>query len=440
MFDASIFSEIIADSLEKALPDMVQRQARLADVPHMANVVVGMRRSGKTWFFYQEMQRLLSIGIDRSQLLYLNLEDERLLGMQVSDLKHILDTYYRLCPHNLDRQCYLFLDEVQSIVGWETYVRRILDSENLKIYLTGSSSKMLSQDLATSMRGRCVETSVFPFSFREFLKAHGIEIPANLERVSKATRSRLEYALLQYLNHGGFPALTHLDPVDRTQILQSYVDTVIYRDLIERHGLSNILVVKNLIKRLLSDVGERFSITGFYNDLKSQGIQCSKSTVLEYFDYLQEAFLVFSVSIESNSEKRKQLNPKKIYSIDTGLARAYTTKRTQDFGHLLENAIFLELKRRRYQVTYIQDLSGLEIDFLASCASHQELIQVCANINQEATLNRECAPFAQMKDKHFIRTIITLNDQKCIPHEYGDIQVIPAWKWLLMQPSFQDEK
>ena len=431
MFDPIVLAEIIADSIGVDLPKGVLRHVRLPDVPNMANVVIGMRRSGKTWLFYQEMQRLLESGVERSQLLYLNLEDERLLGMQVSDMKHILDTYYRLFPENLERRSYLFFDEIQCLDGWETYIRRILDSDNVKIYLTGSSSKMLSQDLASNMRGRCVESTILSFSFREFLDARGIEVPSNLDRVGKHLRSKLENETLQYIELGGFPALTHMVSIDRTQVLQSYVDTVIFRDLVERYGLSNILVLKYLIKRLLSDVGERFSVNRFFNDLKSQGIKCGKATIMGYLDHLHEAFLVFSVSIESNSEKRKQINPKKIYSIDTGIARAYSTKRTEDVGHLLENVIFLELKRRKYDVNYLVTKSGLEIDFSASSGSHHQLIQVSADVYQKCTLQRELAPFAECDGESSDRILITLNEQKTIQYENREIHIVPAWKWLL---------
>lgn len=434
MVDSAILAEIISDSISMVLPQAVERRVRLPEVPNMANVVIGMRRSGKTWLFYQEMQRLLDSGIERSQLLYFNLEDERLLGMTVLDMKQIHDTYYRLYPENLDRCSYFFFDEVQCIDGWETYIRRVLDTGNVKVYLTGSSSKMLSQDLATSMRGRCVESTVLPFSFREFLEARSVEAPSNLERVSQRTRSRLEHETLQYILLGGFPALTHLENVDRTQVLQSYVDTVIFRDLIERYGLSNIVVLKYLIKRLLSDVGERFSVNRFFNDLKSQGIKCGKSTLIEYLDHLQEAFLVFGVSIESNSEKRKQINPKKIYSIDTGLAKAYSTKTTADLGHLLENVVFLELKRRKYSINYVTTASGLEIDFSAYLGSHHMLIQVSAEVNNEKTLQRELAPFSDYEKDNSERIIITLNEQKSFSSKEGDIQMIPAWKWLLNKP------
>jgi predicted AAA+ superfamily ATPase len=431
MFDPSILAEIISDSIDMELPNVVHRHIRLPEIPNMANIVIGMRRSGKTWLFYQEMQRLLESGVERSQLLYLNLEDERLLGMEVSDMRYILDTYHRLFPEHLDRRSYLFLDEIQCIDGWESFIRRVLDSENIRVYITGSSSKMLSQDLATSMRGRCVESTVLPYSFREFLAARGVATPPQLERVSKGVRARLEHETLQYIELGGFPALTHIESIDRPQILQSYVDTVIFRDLVERHGLSNTLALKHLIKRLLSDVAEKFSVNRFFNDIKSQGISCGKATLLGYLDHLQEAFLVFPVAIESNSEKRKQVNPKKIYAIDTGLARSYTTKRTRDLGHLLENVVFLELKRRGHHISYHVTSRGREIDFATYSGTRRQLIQVSTEICQESTRQRELAPFEACRDEEADRILITLNQQETIQHPNGTIQVIPAWRWLL---------
>ena len=165
----NILELLIYDFHERELPELFPRETYITIIPGKANVLTGMRRSGKTWFCYQQMKKLLAHGVEKERLLYLNFEDERLLPFSASDFKYILETYYRKFPGYKTRQCYLFLDEVQRIDGWDKFVRRVLDMEKMSIFITGSSSRLLSWEIATSLRGRSLATEIFPFSFREYL-------------------------------------------------------------------------------------------------------------------------------------------------------------------------------------------------------------------------------------------------------------------------------
>ncbi len=268
-------------------------------------------------------------------------------------------------PENRPGKVYFFFDEIQLISSWEKFVRRLMDSENVRIYLSGSSAKMLSREIASSMRGRSVEVTIYPYSFREFLSCHHIELPSSLMRVPKKLRSQLEHQLLKYLSAGGFPEAQGLSTSDRHLLLQGYVNTVLFRDIVDRFNVTNINVLKKLIRHLLQNSGSRFTVNKFFNDLKSQGIRVAKTTLHEYLQYLQDAFLLDVIHVYTQSERKRMVNPIKPYAIDTGLAAAFSMMREPETGHLLENCILVELYRRHARVTYLTAESGFEVDFVA---------------------------------------------------------------------------
>jgi len=177
----AILSQLIDDFFERELPIPVAREYNFAEIPGKVDVAMGMRRTGKTFFCYQKMRELAASGVQRDRILYLNFEDERLLDFSVKDFQSILDIYYARFPANKDVTCFLFFDEIQRIDQWELFIRRILDTEKVRIFLTGSSSKLLSSEIATSLRGRSLATEIFPYSFSEYLKARGVfaEPPKN---------------------------------------------------------------------------------------------------------------------------------------------------------------------------------------------------------------------------------------------------------------------
>ena len=216
-----ILDALIADSIERPLPQLIRRQAEQPKAPGRALVVVGMRRSGKTWFCYQMIKDLVDQDVPRSQILVLNFEDERLLPFSAPDFQILLDCFYKRTPENKSKTCYFFFDEIQRIEGWQLFIRRLLDSEKVEITLTGSSAKMLSAEIHTSLRGRGLTTEIFPFSFQEYCTAQGILIPTATP--SSQEKSYLQKACADFLVHGGFPETLGTTPETRRQILQQYL-------------------------------------------------------------------------------------------------------------------------------------------------------------------------------------------------------------------------
>lgn len=429
----SILEELIADFHERGLPDMTRRQARLPWLPGKIDTVIGMRRSGKTWFLYQVMRDLIREGFPAEALLYLNFEDERLLPMTASDLHWIPDVFYRRYPHFKNRQCVYFFDEIQNIDGWERFVRRLLDTEDAHICLTGSSAKLLSTEIATSLRGRSLATEIFPFRFAEFLEHEGIDSRSHQPSGSKR-RALLENRMTAYWTVGGFPEVQGLDPYDRVRVLQEYLDVVVLRDLVERHGISNVVALRYMIRHLLNSPAGLFSVHKFYHDLKSQGIRCGKNTLHECLDHLADAYLFFPVFIHSGSERSRMVNPRKVYAIDPGMIRACSRSASPDWGHLMENFVYMELRRRTGQIEYYRTESGREVDFCVTDLSGDiRLIQSAVSMEDEKTAAREIRALSEAMVECRVAegTIVTSSTEKRLETGAGRIHIVPAWKWAL---------
>lgn len=390
--------------------DSLFREIKIPDISKMINVAIGIRRSGKTYLLYQKIRALLNQGISLDQVLFINFEDDRLLPMDQKQLGALLETFYTLYPQNHGRECYLFLDEIQNVEGWPLVIRRFYDSKKVRIFLTGSSAKLLSKEIATSLRGRSIATEVWPYSFSEYLRAQEIDLPKDL--VGKKTYDEFYQHLKYYFFTGGFPAIQSLHENERRTVLQSYVDTVVFRDIIERYKITNTALVKYLIKVLIKNVSSPFSAHKLYRDLTSQGFKAAKDTIYQYMEYIEDAFLAFSVPIFSESLRKMQVNPKKIYIVDNGLVHANRIGISDAKGNLFENQVYLDLRREGAEVFYYLTEDGLEVDFVVKDQKGAyELIQVVWDISDPKTLQREEKALKQAeKELGISGRILTPND------------------------------
>jgi predicted AAA+ superfamily ATPase len=429
----NILDVLIDDFHERELPELVPRRLEMRWVPGKANVVIGMRRSGKTWYCYQQMALLHQQAISKERVLYVNFEDERLLPFAAQDFQVLLETYYRKFPAFKTERCYLFLDEVQRIQGWDMFVRRILDTENLSVCLTGSSSRLLSTEIATSLRGRSLTTEVFPFDFREFLDCRKIAL-TSVRSFGSKVRATLQNLIAQYLKVGGFPEVQRFDNELRREVLRNYLDVVILRDVVERYAVSNTQALRTIIRHVIGAPATRFSVNKFYNALRTQGISCSKNNLYEYMDYLTDTFLFYQVPIHSRSERVRRVNPKKVYVIDPGLLEAMSLRMTQDRGALLENLVFMHLRRKGLAPQYYVTKNGTEVDFVLTGqeGGGRRLIQVCWNLQDPATREREVGALMSAMQELKVEqgTIVTWLDEDA-PVE--SINIVPAWKWLVSE-------
>mgnify|MGYP000846129987 CR=1 FL=1 len=431
----------IADGLAALPPPLTRRDVYVPAIPGKALAVIGMRRAGKTCFLWQCLAQKLAAGEPRSTLLYVNFEDERLTEMQASDLQYLLEGYYRLQPEWRDRRrVTFFLDEIQVVPGWETFVRRLLDSEQIDLFISGSSARLLSREVATAMRGRALEVLVHPFSLREALRHVGAEPLQPLAALPKAGRSALEKALHDYLRQGGFPEAQGATERDRTILLRSYVDLALLRDVIERYQVSNPTALRWLLRHLLGTPAGPFSVQKFHDALRSQGIPVGKDTVHAYLTYFEDAFLVRTVSLHTSSERQRMVNPRKAYPVDPGLIPIYEHSGRANLGHALETAVLIELERRGADVGYVRTPHGREVDFFAQLPDHSSwLLQVCATAAAADTFEREVRALVEAAPLYPEATPLLLTLDLTPP-----VLTLPAplrWQsaaaWLLGEPLEQ---
>lgn len=438
-----IIHQKIVDSLVTPVPVYTRRDLHVPAVSGKALAVVGMRRTGKTTFLWQLLADMVDQGTPRTALLHFSFEDERLAGMTAADLSLVVEEYYRLHPEWRDNhRAVFFLDEVQVVPGWEMFARRLLDTENVGLFLSGSSARLLSREVATSMRGRAMEILVHPFSFREFLRHRGQEPVSAVEDLPKAKRSALERDLLEYLAGGGFPEAQGISMRDRMDLLRGYVDIVLLRDVIERHGVSHPIALRWMTRQLLANAAGTFSVNKFYQSLHSQGISVAKDTLHAYLSYLEDSFLIRIASIASDSERQRMVNPRKAYPIDMGLIPVFDRSGKANIGHALETAVYLQLERQGAEVSYVKSArAGYEVDFLARYpGGRTELIQVCASLEDPAVLEREVRSLVEAALRYPQATlhIVTLN-----PGRHADVpatlHIHPATAWLLAKDEEERE-
>lgn len=434
-FDA-LLDEKLADSLVAPVPEATPRRVSgTVHFPGKATAVVGMRRAGKTTFLHQLRRERLEAGVERSALPYVNFEDERLAGLTAEHLHPLVEHYYRRYPEARGSKTVTWcFDEIQVVPGWERFVRRLLDAEQVEVFVTGSSAALLSREIATALRGRAWEVLLHPFSFEETLRHQGVAPPPRPDFLASKDRSALERAFLEYLEVGGFPEAQGLDVATRRQLLRDYVDVAMLRDVVERHGVTNVAGLRWLVRHLLGNAAGLFSVEKFYGALKSQGLSISKDTVHQLLGHLTDCFLVRTVWLEAKSERQRMVNPRKAYPVDPGLIPVFDRTGRANTGHALETAVMVELERRRCEVTYVRTPEGHEVDFLARFPDgEEELIQVCAEASDPATAERELRALAGASALHPRATqrLLLLNHDS-VPQAVSEgVIVQPTYEWML---------
>jgi predicted AAA+ superfamily ATPase len=428
--------EIIKESRQRPLPDIVDRTLKVR-IPRSGRAVtiIGPRRAGKTYFLYQQIRRLREEGT-AGGVLYVNLEDDRLLNVQLKDMDMLLRTFREVEPGSASEKTYLFLDEVQVVEGWERYVRRVMDKEDVQVFLTGSSSRLLAKEVATMMRGRSLTYTILPFGFGEFLEARGVAFGDHL---SPGDRSRMLAYLREFMTYGGFPEVVLEDAEDsKLRILRELVDVMLMRDVIERHGLRNILALRTLLSRLISSMGTEFSINKLAGSLRSQGIKVSKNTLYDYFGHLEDVFAILPVRRFSYKLREIHQSLPKVYPVDTGLVTQSEGRFSDDLGRFMEGVVAIELHRRRaadplMEVYYWKDDHGKEVDFVIKEGKRvTRLIQVCYDLEALDTRDREVK--ALLKSSMALGckdlTIITWDTEEETLIDGRTIEAVPLWKWL----------
>lgn len=428
----NILKEIILDFQEFELITGTPRRVDITTELAKATVCIGVRRSGKSTFMFQIMQRLLESGVSRRNILYLNFFDDRLHSLQSNNLGFILEAYFALYPEKKNiEKIYCFFDEIQVIAGWEPFIDRLMRTEKCQVYITGSSAQMLSKEIATQMRGRALSWEIFPFSFQEYIDAKGIESAGPF---STKRRLLVQKAFEKYWETGGFPEVTGLSRQLRIKIHQEYFHAMLFRDLVERHDIPHPKAVTDLAHWLVDNTASLYSTNKLTGYLKSLGHKVPKSAVSDYLAWFEDAYILFTVRIFDASLARTNTNPKKIYCIDHALVISVSSGILVNSGHLLENMVFTALRRTTPDIFYYKTRSGREVDFIVQQQDRSRmLLQVSESIVDPQTRKREVTALNEAMAELQLKegTIITRGEEEQIQVQSGTIRVLPAWRFLL---------
>jgi predicted AAA+ superfamily ATPase len=381
-------------------------------------VFVGLRRAGKSYLMFRQIQKLLKKGHSIDEILYFNFEDDRLASLETADLDLIKICYEEMYDH----KPIFFLDEIQIVPNWEKFARRLAD-QNYRVYITGSNAKMLSNEIATTLGGRYMIRNVYPFSFKEFLTS------ANINSKEKNAlfhfRGEINKAFESYFRFGGLPETLKVD--DKREWLSNLYQKVFFGDLISRYQIRNDFALRVLIRKLAESVKQPSSFRRLANVVSASGKKITPDTVIDYLNYLKESWLIFSLENFASKLADKESN-KKYYFIDNGILNLFLPD-PQTF--LLENLVAIQLRRLYGDGVYYYN-SNVEVDFYVP--EKQLAVQACYSLNDIETYNRETNALLQLAKRIEIKKmlIISKDEERVISTDNMEFEVVPIWKWLLL--------
>ena len=422
-----LFREVFEEWLARELPEnIVERELRV-EPSERITAIIGPRRAGKTYLMFYTIKNLLS-EYEKENILYVDFSDIRLRGLSERDFSTFLKVLHEVFREGEGR-IFLFLDEVQELPSWDYWVRTLHNLGGYYIVLSGSSSKLLSREVATQLRGRYVSRLLLPFSFREFLRAKGFEVKY---LYSPERRGLLLRHLKEYVRWGGFPEVVLSG--NKGELLKTYVETVFYRDVVDRYRVRDVAGCEIFLRLLIESFGKRFSVSKAYNYFRSIGVRKSKRTLWNYLRYFREAFFVLLVEKFSFNVRERIQYPVKLYAIDTGFYPR------EDLGLKMENIVALELMRRGAEYFYFQTRDGYEVDFLVRDGLRvRQLVQVTYAGSFDEVDRREWRALLKAydlfreQDPELVVLTWDYEDERRLEWfgRSGLVRFVPLWRWLL---------
>ena len=447
------YAQLVLEARNREYPASVQRADIVGEIPAPApfntvSIITGIRRCGKTFYAFQLIRRLISQGTDPDRIFYFDFSDDRLMPIADTLLDDVVNEYWRQVPEARSEGCYLFLDEIQDAPNWQGFCRRIAEHERVTLVITGSSSKLSSDEIATNFRGRSLEYPMMPLSFREYCEFRSMDVPRSSElarvgSVAPALQTELEAAYSDYLVTGGFPGVQRLAEPERIRTLQTYARDIVARDVAERAGRTDIALANQISLFGLRNTGCDLSVNGLAEHLRSVGFKTTWGSVSQLVRLFEQAHL-----LEFLPEYATALSPatnamQKVYGEDPGLVHAVSRANQQDIGKRFETAVYLELRRRLFG-SRIETLTSYtaptakreKIDFLVGDALSPEpyaLIQATVTMAHEKTRKREISSLEKAMELTGVAqgTIVSLREQETVETKAGVIHVVPAWLWTL---------
>ena len=431
MVRKELFKSLIALSQAELPFERIEREIELPVQPELIITVPGVRRAGKSSLLMLAVNKLLTSGIKRERILWVNFDDERLDGMSTEELDEVLQAYREMYPEIELKDVYMFFDEIQNIDGWDLFVLRVFKSYCQHVYVTGSNAKLLSSEISTALRGWTLDYEMLPLSYQEFCRFKGIDALSYLE----SDKAKRYAAMEEYIPGGGFAEVVLASAKSmKLRLLQGYFNTMLFRDLAERHEIKNIEALRYFLKRVMHNLTKTTSINAIVNDMRSNGVSVSKDDLYNWADWAVEAYLFVRYPKYSRSLVKENQSLRKYYVIDTGMRQAVLMPQSEDKGKLLENIVALELFRRRgadRKMFYWQE--GRECDFVVQHEDYvEELIQVTWDMADEDTRKREIEGIkeAAKGTKCDKLTIVTRERKETIEEDGFQIEVVGIEEWL----------
>lgn len=420
---------IIRDFHLATLPSLKERLLIIPLDSQKIITIIGVRRCGKSAYLYKTIEKLIQQGVDKTHILYLNFEDERLI-LKIEDMELIIKAYLSLYPNIELEKCYFFFDEIQNIDGWDKFIRRLYDTVTKNIFITGSNAKLLSKEIATSLRGRTLSYELFPLSFKEYCAFQQINPDLNSSR----SIALIKFHLQNYLQYGGFPELIFFNLDDlKIKTLQEYFNVMMYKDIAERLQIKCATALKFFLKRLISTNTKSFSVAKIYHELKSNGFSIGKDQLYEFLEASLNCYFAFVLPKYHASYSYRELGEKKAYLIDNGLFTAIDSTYSTDYGKLLEQTVFLELKQQpKKQIFFYKD--RIECDFVVQEDGQFNLaIQVCYDLTDVKTRQRELNGLVAACLALNIRNALIITNEEISTQVLNGvtINIVPAYRWLL---------
>ena len=414
-----VIGAIVKEYLETSL-DLLERELNLKVIPGKASSIVGVRRAGKTSFLLYHFQKMRDEG---ENVVFFPFDDDRVYPPTMETVREVVKVAKEFYPEG--KICFFF-DEIQEVENWELVVKRLVERENHCVFLTGSSSKLLSREIATQLRGRTITQEIFPFSFREILRLHGIEVS---KYYTESQEARIRRLLRRYLEWGGFPEIWVKNEF-ADEILREYVNIMLYRDIIERFNVRNYKALKLFLKLAVTSFSTRISISKIFNYMKSVNIDVSRNTLYNYLEYCNDSYILFPLRKFSYSLKEIEQSKPKVYVVDNGITRVFAHRVSEDTGRLMENAVFLELRRKYREndsLFYYTTENSREIDFLVKDQKYR-LIEVTYEVDEE-----HVRKVIKAMDELGIREsqIVTWDCMDTLEKKGKTIEILPLWKFLL---------
>lgn len=431
--DAELLQRVREVTDEGLVREFTPKSPRDKKIPSIADVVsicIGVRRCGKSTLMESVILRLLEEGVSRDNIVCINFSDDRLLGLQSGGWDAFFSAYYSRFPEKRSRETvYFFFDEIQQYPHWELFVERLRREENCRIFITGSSANLLAHEVGTELRGRTLSTELFPFSFREFMVRCGVSPQG------RGTTHRMQVlkAWERFCTEGGFPAVYALPDEARKMLHREYLNALMLRDVIERYKVTQPLALRHLINRMVNGIGTLFSYRKIGEELKALGFAVNREMVAQYLQWLEDAYFLFTIPVYSASVARQARELRKVYCVDHAMANTLSNGVLKNRGQMLENMVFVHLRRHTPQVFYYKTKNAYEVDFIAVFPEGEKmLVQVCADMSAPDTRKRELRALqAAMAESGLRRAfIVTDGAPESISAAEGEIELTPATQFL----------